>query len=780
VGTVFKGPIGEEDISLYKGGTDTFTRTTSSGYTQTLTKLDMGYFHVDWFGAVGDGITDDSAAIALAVAAVPAGGVLRFANKDYLFNVSIGKTMTIEGPGGNWVSPGGVEGKGLRPYNPSLPVVKFAVDAYEFIGITVRNLNFYGDTLTDKIGLQIGSGCWHGTIDNVCIEGFVQDNLLIGDYTDIIAPISNINVSNFVIAPKNIRGNSARIQAGTTGTGNSWITQIRFNNGWLTPYTTLLPWVAEKSYTCLSDATKTVSYVTTAGVSDDRVPDDSPSDWGYIWVAEAAGTSGATPPAFLVEKLTGWTNGDYDTFTTSGTTISSAINSAGTASASSNNFSVTAGKHYEILVGSLTFTGGSVWLTVHSGNGTTHETYATSVAPGTGDTRFAYTAAVTGTLARVDISSEYPSTFEATFSLVEHPATGTEFTDNDIKWVAQQRGRMIITDHFSGGLDVSNVWIEPVNFGGIRYNTGSSSPVAQFNNVMVDTGEAAYTFFEDRVATTSPLPTYTYGSIFSSDGLFKPINKIAYSPGGTDWSNILQTLHAPSLFAPRISWAAYICNTSGGISNPNECVVGTLAGRGADSGLELSLVSTASDATASKFLELNSQCTTNHVRLGYLTGGAWDTTHLVMGPYHLFYDASIPCIRYKNGIPGSETDGTQLAECAGGATPYFPSLWLLETEDVSGGVPYAGSAASIVMDPNYTTDAAGDIVYHYYITCNEPTETGSGSLGGSFLFHHNVAPGSSLIEAASTKSTPSGVDGWVRISLAGTTYFIPAYLSKTA
>ena len=36
------------------------------------------------------------------------------------------------------------------------------------------------------------------------------------------------------------------------------------------------------------------------------------------------------------------------------------------------------------------------------------------------------------------------------------------------------------------------------------------------------------------------------------------------------------------------------------------------------------------------------------------------------------------------------------------------------------------------------------------------------------------------VEAASTKSTPGGVDGWITIDVAGTTYYIPFYASKTA
>lgn len=47
-------------------------------------RLFDGAYHVKWFGAAADGATDDSAAIRLAIAAVPAGGRLSFSGGTYL------------------------------------------------------------------------------------------------------------------------------------------------------------------------------------------------------------------------------------------------------------------------------------------------------------------------------------------------------------------------------------------------------------------------------------------------------------------------------------------------------------------------------------------------------------------------------------------------------------------------------------------------------------------------------------------------------------------------
>ena len=64
-GTITRGKIGKEDVQLYDGLTDTFTRPSSTGGTSTLHNFDYG--GVDVLQVYGDGSTCDDATIRNAV-----------------------------------------------------------------------------------------------------------------------------------------------------------------------------------------------------------------------------------------------------------------------------------------------------------------------------------------------------------------------------------------------------------------------------------------------------------------------------------------------------------------------------------------------------------------------------------------------------------------------------------------------------------------------------------------------------------------------------------------
>ena len=96
---VLKALIGKEDLNTGEGS---FTRLKSDGTTQTMSKIgvqafNMTIFNVKDYGAVGDGTTDDTAAIQAAVDASEAdktngGGVVYFPAGTYL----ISATLTID------------------------------------------------------------------------------------------------------------------------------------------------------------------------------------------------------------------------------------------------------------------------------------------------------------------------------------------------------------------------------------------------------------------------------------------------------------------------------------------------------------------------------------------------------------------------------------------------------------------------------------------------------------------------------------------------------------
>ena len=150
--TVTKGLLGREDLELQDDATTTFSRSTSTGGSQTLTKISLptpNTFNVDDFGATGDGSTDDYTAIAACYAvACAAGGTVMF---------SPGKTYVLSAQAPN--SPiitltGSVT---TIAYGATIKVTAIAANRattrdneqhypYVFKSIGVDDISFYGGT----------------------------------------------------------------------------------------------------------------------------------------------------------------------------------------------------------------------------------------------------------------------------------------------------------------------------------------------------------------------------------------------------------------------------------------------------------------------------------------------------------------------------------------------------------------------------------------------------------------------------------------------------------
>lgn len=116
-----------------------------------------------------------------------------------------------------------------------------------------------------------------------------------------------------------------------------------------------------------------------------------------------------------------------------------------------------------------------------------------------------------------------------------------------------------------------------------------------------------------------------------------------------------------------------------------------------------------------------------------------------------------------------------------GATPAVAGH-ITETTTITGGVT-DGYTAGLRIQPTYTAATAQTVTRHNYLDAKNPTLSGAGpaALTDACLVHFDAAAGThKAVDASSTKTTPGGVDAWVKVNINGTIHYMPAYLSKTA
>ncbi len=108
-----------------------------------------------------------------------------------------------------------------------------------------------------------------------------------------------------------------------------------------------------------------------------------------------------------------------------------------------------------------------------------------------------------------------------------------------------------------------------------------------------------------------------------------------------------------------------------------------------------------------------------------------------------------------------------------GATP---TLLLSSTDTTTGNVTdmYTGALRSTPV-----INGANTITRLNYWDVNQ--FTGAATVTNACVMRFNAAIGThKAVDAATTKTTPGGVDAWIKVNLNGTLAFVPAYLSKTA
>lgn len=84
--------------------------------------------------------------------------------------------------------------------------------------------------------------------------------------------------------------------------------------------------------------------------------------------------------------------------------------------------------------------------------------------------------------------------------------------------------------------------------------------------------------------------------------------------------------------------------------------------------------------------------------------------------------------------------------------------------------------------PTYSAATALTISRHNYINLVSPALTGAGpaALTDACVFRFNSAAGThKAVDSGTTKTSPGTVTAWVKVNIAGTVHYMPAYASKT-
>lgn len=105
-----------------------------------------------------------------------------------------------------------------------------------------------------------------------------------------------------------------------------------------------------------------------------------------------------------------------------------------------------------------------------------------------------------------------------------------------------------------------------------------------------------------------------------------------------------------------------------------------------------------------------------------------------------------------------------------------------ETKTITGAVT-DGYAAGFTLAPTYTAATAQTVTRHNYLDVKNVTLAGAGpaALTDACFARFDAAAGThKAVASGTTKTTPGGVDAWVKVNINGTIHYMPAYLSKTA
>lgn len=186
------------------------------------------------FGAVGDGVTDDTAAFNAAIASLPPyGGTVFIPSGNYRVNLVITKSSVRLL--GEDLSPhrGAAFKRGLRPYNPALPVITIGNDTAYVEHVSLDTISIVDDsTAGAQTGLRLAGGAYAFYAVNLMIAGFQQYCLHIQGGTNY--PCAYVYITNFSFSNGQQGPDGSAViytRYGNNFTTAMFFAQGRLNNG---------------------------------------------------------------------------------------------------------------------------------------------------------------------------------------------------------------------------------------------------------------------------------------------------------------------------------------------------------------------------------------------------------------------------------------------------------------------------------------------------------------------------------------------------------------------